>query len=194
MERKEAIAKAAIQLFAERGFHATATSEVAKRAGVAEGTIFHHFKTKEGILMFIFEGMMALYIEEAETLVQEAGSGLEAIEKWILFHFRFSEERAEELMVVIRDFPFTLMQKDSPFREVVITHFFRLMNLMRRCIERGQIDGSVRKLPPEETAFILLGMLNGLSRLTLLGPIKMPALSSRVIDFCRHGLCKQSEF
>lgn len=188
MKRKEAILKAAIQLFAKRGFHATATSEVAKLARVAEGTIFHHFKTKEGILIYIFDEMIEMYIEGTETVVKKAASGLEAIEGLVRFHFRFSEERSEELSVVIRDFPYSLLEIGSPFGDLIASGLFRVINLIKECIKRGQRDGSIRDISAEETAFILQGMLNGLSRLKLLGPIRLPELSAQVVDFCRHGL------
>jgi AcrR family transcriptional regulator len=53
MTRKEAVIRAATELFARRGYSATPTSKIAQAAGVAEGTIFHHFKTKEGILVYL---------------------------------------------------------------------------------------------------------------------------------------------
>jgi AcrR family transcriptional regulator len=177
VERKESILKAAKQLFAQRGFHATATS----------------FKTKEGILVYLFEEMMDLYIEGAKSWIEKAKSGLEAIEELVSFHFLFSEQRAEELMVVIRDFPFTVMKQGSPFREVANTHFFRVVNIIRECIEQGQADGSIRDIPSEKTALILQGMLYGLSRFKLLGPLELPDLSSQVVDLCRFGLGKGAQ-
>lgn len=95
MNRKEAILKAAAELFAARGFDATPTAEVAKAAGVAEGTIFHHFKTK---------------------------------------------------------------------------------------------DGSIRDVEVDKTAFILRGLLIGLTRQRLLGPIDLPDLSEEAVDFCHQSL------
>lgn len=56
MDKKEEILKAALKLFVEFGFHATPTSKIAKEAGVANGTLFHYFKTKEELIL-------ALYIE-----------------------------------------------------------------------------------------------------------------------------------
>ncbi len=47
------IVQAAIEIFSEKGFAATSTSEIAKRAGVAEGTIFRHYKTKKDLLISI---------------------------------------------------------------------------------------------------------------------------------------------
>lgn len=47
MNRKEAVLKAAVKIFSEKGYSAATTSEIAKEAGVAEGTIFRYFKTKK---------------------------------------------------------------------------------------------------------------------------------------------------
>lgn len=49
-EKEQKILEAAIQVFSEKGFSASTTSEIAKSAGVAEGTIFRYFKTKKDIL------------------------------------------------------------------------------------------------------------------------------------------------
>ena len=52
-EKQEKILRAALQLFAKEGYHATSTSKVAKLAGVSEGLIFRHFGNKEGLLYAI---------------------------------------------------------------------------------------------------------------------------------------------
>ena len=57
-ERQKKILAAAIESFAEKGFSATSTSEIAQKAGVAEGTIFRHYKTKKDLLMSIVTPMM----------------------------------------------------------------------------------------------------------------------------------------
>lgn len=49
-EKEKKILEAAISVFAKKGFSASTTSEIAKNAGVAEGTIFRYFKTKKDIL------------------------------------------------------------------------------------------------------------------------------------------------
>ena len=69
MSRKDDILDAAVILFAENGYFATPTSAVAKKAGVAEGLIFHHFKNKTGILTYIFTELSEVYIREIEVLI-----------------------------------------------------------------------------------------------------------------------------
>lgn len=54
MDKKEEILKAALKLFVEFGFHATPTSKIAKEAGVANGTLFHYFKTKEELILALY--------------------------------------------------------------------------------------------------------------------------------------------
>jgi AcrR family transcriptional regulator len=49
-EKEQRILESAIKVFSEKGFSASTTSEIAKGAGVAEGTIFRYFKTKKDIL------------------------------------------------------------------------------------------------------------------------------------------------
>jgi AcrR family transcriptional regulator len=49
-EKKQQIMNAALKLFVENGFHGTSTAEIAKTAGVATGTLFHHFKTKQELI------------------------------------------------------------------------------------------------------------------------------------------------
>jgi AcrR family transcriptional regulator len=53
--KKENILKAALELFAKDGYNATATSRIAKKAGVSEGLIFRHFKNKKGLLAAIMD-------------------------------------------------------------------------------------------------------------------------------------------
>jgi len=54
-EKQTNILQAALQLFAEEGYNATATSKIARKAGVSEGLIFRHFGNKEGLLNAIME-------------------------------------------------------------------------------------------------------------------------------------------
>ncbi len=63
MNKKEQIFKAALSLFSENGFHGTPTSKIAKLAGVANGTLFHHFTSKEQLIN-------DLYLELKKELVE----------------------------------------------------------------------------------------------------------------------------
>lgn len=54
MDKQQEILKAALYLFVELGFHGTPTSRIAKEAGVANGTLFHYFKTKDELIVALY--------------------------------------------------------------------------------------------------------------------------------------------
>src|SRR5690349_342098 len=54
-QTKKEILKAALELFREKGLEGTTTKEISKRAGIAEGTLFNYFKTKEDLALYFFQ-------------------------------------------------------------------------------------------------------------------------------------------
>ncbi|GLS89515.1 TetR family transcriptional regulator [Psychromonas marina] len=66
-DKKQALLDSALALFVDQGFHATSTASIAKKAGVATGTLFHHFASKDALLNHLF---MAVKLEFAEDISQ----------------------------------------------------------------------------------------------------------------------------
>ncbi|MHC1743798.1 MAG: TetR/AcrR family transcriptional regulator [Syntrophobacteraceae bacterium] len=192
VSRRESIVVAAVELFAARGYEATSTAELARVAGVSEGTIFHHFKTKDGVLVHILTNMMDGYIDAMERNLSTAKNGLEGIEGLIRFHFAYVEAHSRESLVIFRDIPSHILMPDFPARPLIETRTRRFIQFIRDNLERGKQDGTIRDVPVEQTIFILRGMLVGLTRLKLLGPIEVPDLSEELIDFCRRSLARPS--
>ncbi|MBE0618350.1 MAG: TetR/AcrR family transcriptional regulator [Proteobacteria bacterium] len=196
MSRRTAILAAAIDLFAERGYASTPTAELAQRAGVAEGTIFHHFRTKDGVLRELLVDLLDRYLQGAEEAAAAAATGLEALERLVLFHFSFAAERTRELLVVLRDVPYRLVSPESESGRKLLPRFARVAELFADGIDRGKTDGTIREVPTAEAAFLLRSLLTGLSRQRLLGPLAAPApegLQVQVLDFLRRSLALYPE-
>ena len=70
-DKRTAIIEAALKLFTERGFHGTSTAQISKDAGVATGTLFNYFPTKEDLIN-------SLYFEVKGDLSQAMGKDIEA--------------------------------------------------------------------------------------------------------------------
>lgn len=71
-DKKENILSAALELFANEGYNATATSRIAKQAGVSEGLIFRHFESKKGLLQAIMAGAEARIAQLLAPIVFES--------------------------------------------------------------------------------------------------------------------------
>ena len=70
-DKRTAILEAALKLFTERGFHGTSTAQISKEAGVATGTLFNYFPTKEDLIN-------SLYFEVKGQLSHSMGKEIEA--------------------------------------------------------------------------------------------------------------------
>src|SRR3954451_9727501 len=71
-EKRGRILEAAVKVFAERGFHTATVAEIARAAGVADGTIYLYFKSKDDLLLRLFdEKMTELVAEVKEALSTE---------------------------------------------------------------------------------------------------------------------------
>ena len=193
MSRKDDIINAAVILFAENGYAATATSAIARKAGVAEGLIFHHFKNKVGILINIFTELSERYILEIETIMKKAETGLDALLTILRFHFEFAESKSTTFKILLRDFPSEFTSPESEAGKIIAEHMDTSLSQIKNCIERGREDGSIRDVPVEETAYIIRGMLNGLSRFKIIMPGTRinPNLYPEVKKFCRRSLSQQ---
>lgn len=186
--RREAIIRAAVELFAKKGFHAASTAEVAKLAGVSEGIVFYHFQTKEGILVHLLNSVMEDYLRDLAQALREAATGLVAIERYVDFHFERIKANAKLILLVVRDFPASLATGRSPQAKHVRAQVAAMHELVVQCLRQGQEDGTIRPCPLEETAHILRGLLNGATRLKLLGLASDQDLAGETKEFCRRAL------
>ena len=76
-DKRERILRAAIEVFAQNGFYATRVSEIAKAAGVADGTIYLYFRNKDDVLISIFEDRITKLLEVLRREI-DAAEGFEA--------------------------------------------------------------------------------------------------------------------
>ena len=74
-DKQRQVLDAALQVFAEQGFSATSTGEIAKRAGVAAGTVFRFYRTKKDLLIGVVAPLFRRFV--APQVVREFGKILE---------------------------------------------------------------------------------------------------------------------
>jgi len=104
-DKRVRITDAAVEVFAEKGFHQARISDIAKRAGVADGTIYLYFKNKEDLLLSVFEEKMDYLLEGLGEAIAQVDDPIEKIRRFARFHFRQVQDHrsaAEVLQVELR--------------------------------------------------------------------------------------------
>ena len=88
-DKREAIVEAAIEVFAQKGFHAARISDVARAAGVADGTIYLYFDNKEHLLLSIFEEKMEFLRVGLLAAIDGVDCPLERVRVFARFHWDY---------------------------------------------------------------------------------------------------------
>lgn len=173
--RSRAILATASRLFAEKGYSQTTTAQLAREAGVAEGTLYHHFGSKDGIFLTLFDETMEGYLAGIEALLARGTTGGETLSALVRFHFGYVSLRKEQYLILLRDFPVHLSVELSGSRSPQRGKLDRITELFSRILSRGKADGTLR-LPfsVRETAEMLRGSFYGATRLKMLDLIQVP--------------------
>jgi AcrR family transcriptional regulator len=171
-EKQKQIVDAAIQIFAEKGYSNTSTAEIAKLAGVAEGTIFKHFGTKDKLLLSI----IVPYIKEFFPVIAEEVMGqvmknqLTTFEEFLrgLLQNRvaFITENREIFQVIIKE----VIYKEEMKQELLPLLYENISSRLLRVIDAFKERGELINLPSEKILNMLLTFFGGffVSRFVLL--------------------------
>lgn len=123
-EKQQKIVETAIHMFAEKGYSSTSTNEIAKAAGVAEGTIFRHFGSKENLLLsvilpFLLDSVPILADEFIKEVLTKPYHSFESfLTALIEDRLKLVSENKEIFKILISE----LMHRDE-MREQMISFF-----------------------------------------------------------------------
>ena len=141
-ERRAAIVAAALDEFVARGFTATRLDDVAKRAGVAKGTIYLHFKDKEALFEELIRTAIVPVVDRLTTPPSMTGSVRDALEA---FAMNFIQEvattrRADIIRLIISEGPRFPAVADFYYREVISRGLAAMRALIQIGVARGEIS------------------------------------------------------
>ncbi len=157
IDKREAILRAAIKVFAGKGYFNSKVADIAGEAGIADGTVYLYFKSKDEILHSIFERAMAEFIAEGKKELAELAAAEERLRRIAELHLeRLGADR--ELAIV---FQVELRGSTKFMQEFSAAGFAEYLDIIRQTIEDGQKSGAFRKdLKPVVAAKILYGALD----------------------------------
>jgi len=136
-DKRLAISKAAVKVFAQRGFFNAQVADVARSAGVAAGTVYLYFRSKDEILISIFERTMKEAITESRLALDGVSDPVERLRCLARLHLqRLGRDR--DLAVV---FQVELRQSTKFMEQLSSSQFRTYLGQLRDAIAEGQASG-----------------------------------------------------
>ena len=144
-EKQINILSAAIELFSDKGYDATATSEIAKKAKVAEGTIFRYYKTKKELLFAIPNALskvslFEIFLEDFNEILNSEHDNFEDfLRKIITNRKKFVSETAPILKVILQEVPFHPELRNKILNTVIFPSAKNGLSIIEKFKTKGQI-------------------------------------------------------
>jgi TetR/AcrR family fatty acid metabolism transcriptional regulator len=153
--RRQQILDAAIEVFAERGFHTSRVSDIAGRAGVAYGLVYHYFDNKDEILRTIFLERWSVVLHVIESAISDAETPVEARLRSIIgFLVDIYKANADIVEVIVLE----LLHSPAFMRDEVVLGFQRAFAGISELVREGQRRGEIRQdLTPDVFSLFFFG-------------------------------------
>lgn len=185
--KRERILRASIEVFARTGYFNAKVADIAKEAGVADGTIYLYFLGKEDLLISIFREHMRQYLEGVSHVIAGETDAQARIRKVIRFHLE-SLGNDRSLAIVFQVELRQSLKFMSLFSHQEVADY---LNILRRMIEEGQQQGLFRaSLQPQITAKAVFGILDEMVTSWVLSEkdARLSDAADPVCDFVLNGL------
>lgn len=192
VDKRDAILRAATQVFAQRGFFGAQVADVAKVAGVAAGTVYLYFRSKDDLLVSLFERTMKAAITEGRVALAGTVDPRERLGRIARLHLeRLGRDR--DLAVVFQ----VELRQSTKFMERFSSSYLReYLGIIREAVEAGQTAGLFRgDISATAAAKILFGALDEMATNWMLSRRTYPLEdeADTVIDLFLNGVVSRPQ-
>ena len=185
--KKQRIQDAAIRVMAKQGYHGTTISQIAKAAGVADGTIYLYFENKDDLLLKTIDELMSRFIDEGLQIMERTRSPIERLKKFAELHLK-NLSSDEDLIIIFQvelrhNIKFMKYFSENKLRR----YFTALEKIIREAQEQNQIR---KEIDPWLTAKIFFGALDELTTNWLLSKknYALTDMAKPTLDIFFHGI------
>ncbi len=187
-DKPQQIIAAAIRVFARSGYYNSRVSDIAREAGIASGTIYLYFKTKDEILVTLFREKMAEWVALVRRELAAERNPLAKIRKIVALHFKVLEENPDLAEVVQVE----LRQGQKFFRGASAHEVSAYFDVINNVLEEGVGAGLIRRdLPVKVATKMLFGAMDQLATSWVLGKrgYRLTEAAEPVATIFLQGVC-----
>jgi TetR/AcrR family fatty acid metabolism transcriptional regulator len=165
-DKPQQIIAAAVRVFARKGYYNSRVSDIAREAGIAAGTIYLYFKTKDEILVTLFRDKMAEFVASVRKAISDLPDAVSKLRRLVALHFEMLEQNPELAEVVQVE----LRQGQKFFRGASSHEVSSYFALIASVIDEGVAEGRLRSgLPVAAATKTLFGAMDQLATSWVLG-------------------------
>ncbi len=186
-DKRERILQAAIVEMASRGYHGTTVSRIARRAGVADGTIYLYFKNKEEILVSVFEQVMDRFLSQGILELEPTADAVSRLREIVNLHLEQVGEDYDLAVILQVELRHNLRFLDLFSR----TRLHDYLVILAGVVEQGQHEGVFRAdLDPMFTAKLIFGVLDQTATDWVLSRrnVRLSSRADEVAEFILRGV------
>jgi len=143
-DKRTAIMEAALKLFTQRGFHGTSTAQISKEAGVATGTLFNYFPTKEDLINSLYFEVKGKLSRSMGTEIESESTFQDKLRRLWSNLIKWGVNNQEEFLFVGQFCSSPYISKFT--HEEVVKEFVFLHKLVNEGIKTGEIQESSPEL------------------------------------------------
>jgi AcrR family transcriptional regulator len=167
-ERKRTvILDAARAIFSRQGYAAAAVDDVAEEAGIAKGTLYLYFKSKEELYLAALARDLRDLAARAGAEMDRAGTFREKVRAFLAVRMEYSEAHEDFLRIYLAEYGSMFIK--TPSRKELYRLSRESMRRMRAAVEQAIRRGEVRRMPPGAVAAVIMDVARGLVERRLLG-------------------------
>src|SRR5687767_2306980 len=141
LDKRSAILDAATTIFARRGFFGAQVADVARAAGIAAGTVYLYFRSKDEILTSIFDRMMQEAMASGQTALADVTDPIERLRQ--IAHMHLARLGRDRSLAIV--FQVELRQTTKFMERFSKTGLADYLLVIQKTIEAGQARGVFRK-------------------------------------------------
>ena len=186
-EKPQQIIEAAVRVFARKGYFNSRVSDIAREAGIAAGTIYLYFDTKEEILITLFRDKMAGFVETVRRAIAAESDAVAKVRQLVRLHFQILEDNPDLAEVVQVE----LRQGQKFFRGVSGHEVGSYFALIGAVLEEGVTEGRFRSsLSVKVATKMLFGAMDQLATSWVLGKrgYRLTDTAGTVADIFLQGI------
>lgn len=151
---RECILDAAVQLFAEYGYHAAPLRDIARIAGIQAASIYYHYPSKQALLIEIMETYMQLLNGSTERIMREYADPLQQLHEVIANHIRMHTTYKAEFFII--DTEIRSLEDES--RPSILSLRHKYETLLQEILREGMERGLFHRCDVKVTSYAIIAM------------------------------------